>query len=42
MRRREFVALLPAGALTAQSRRLTADEALKDLLEGNERFVTGG
>lgn len=41
MRRREFIALLPTGALAAQSSRLTADEALKDLLEGNERFVTG-
>jgi carbonic anhydrase len=41
MWRREFIALLPASALAAQSRRLTADEALKDLLEGNERFVTG-
>lgn len=41
MWRREFIALLPAGALAAQSRRMTADEALKDLLEGNERFVMG-
>ena len=41
MWRREFVALLPASALAAQSARLTADEALKDLLEGNERFVAG-
>lgn len=42
MWRREFIALLPAGAVVAaQSRRLTADEALKDLLAGNERFVTG-
>ena len=41
MWRREFIALLPAGALAAQSRRLTADESLKDLLEGNERFMTG-
>jgi carbonic anhydrase len=41
MWRREFIALLPAGVLAAQSRRLTADEALKDLLAGNERFVTG-
>ena len=41
MWRREFIALLPAGALAAQSRRLTADESLKDLLEGNERFVAG-
>jgi carbonic anhydrase len=41
MRRREFIALLPASALAAQSRRLTADESLKDLLAGNERFVAG-
>ena len=41
MWRREFIALLPAGAVAAQSRRLTADEALKDLLAGNERFMTG-
>ena len=41
MWRREFIALLPAGALTAQSKRLTADEALKDLLDGNKRFVAG-
>ena len=41
MWRREFIALLPASAIAAQSRHLTADEALKDLLEGNERFVTG-
>ena len=41
MWRREFIALLPAGAFAAQSQRLTADEALKDLLEGNERFLTG-
>ena len=41
MWRRDFIALLPAGAVAAQSRRLTADEALKDLLAGNERFVTG-
>jgi carbonic anhydrase len=41
MLRRDFIGLLPAGALAAQSRRLTADEALKDLLEGNERFTKG-
>lgn len=41
MRRREFIALLPASALAAQSRRLTADESLKDLMAGNERFVSG-
>ncbi|HEY1216929.1 MAG TPA: carbonic anhydrase [Bryobacteraceae bacterium] len=41
MRRREFLALLPASALAAQSRLLTADESLKDLLAGNERFVAG-
>jgi carbonic anhydrase len=41
MLRRDFVGLLPAGTLAAQSRHLTAGEALKDLLEGNQRFVTG-
>ena len=41
MRRREFIALLPASALAAQTPRLTADEALKDLMAGNERFVSG-
>jgi carbonic anhydrase len=41
MLRRDFMGLLPAGALAAQSRRLTADESLKDLLEGNERFMSG-
>jgi carbonic anhydrase len=41
MRRREFLALLPASTLAAQSRRPTADEALKDLMAGNERFVAG-
>jgi carbonic anhydrase len=41
MWRREFIGMLPAGAVMAQSRRLTADEALKDLLAGNERFVAG-
>ncbi|HYI92469.1 MAG TPA: carbonic anhydrase [Bryobacteraceae bacterium] len=41
MWRRDFIALLPAGALAAQSGRLTADESLKDLLEGNERFMSG-
>jgi carbonic anhydrase len=41
MLRRDFIGLLPAGALAAQARRLTADEALKDLLEGNERFIAG-
>ena len=42
MWRRDFIGLLPASAaLSAQTKRLTADEALKDLLEGNERFVTG-
>jgi carbonic anhydrase len=35
------MALLPAGVLAAQSPRLTADESLKDLLEGNERFTSG-
>jgi hypothetical protein len=38
MSRREFIALLPASAFAAQSRRLTADEVLKDLMAGNERF----
>jgi carbonic anhydrase len=41
MLRREFLGLLPVGALAAQSRHQTADEALKDLLEGNQRFVAG-
>jgi carbonic anhydrase len=41
MRRRELIALFPACALRAQSRRLNADAALKDLMAGNERFVTG-
>ena len=41
MLRREFFALLPGGALTAQSQRRTADEELKELLAGNERFVAG-
>src|SRR6476659_3904688 len=41
MRRREFIALLPGGALAAQSRHPTADEALKDLMAGNERFMAG-
>jgi carbonic anhydrase len=41
MLRREFMALLPAGALAAQSQRRAADDQLKDLLAGNERFVTG-
>jgi carbonic anhydrase len=41
MLRREFVALLPVTALAAQPQRRTADEILKKLLTGNERFVTG-
>ena len=41
MARREFIALLPMGALAAQSPRMTADEALKDLMAGNERFAAG-
>src|SRR3954452_21402017 len=41
MWRREFIALLSAGTLAAQPRHLSADEALKDLLEGNERCVKG-
>jgi carbonic anhydrase len=41
MWRREFIALLPASALAVQSRHLTADEVLKDLMDGNERFVGG-
>jgi carbonic anhydrase len=41
MLRREFVALLPVSALAAQPQRRTADEALKDLVAGNERFVAG-
>jgi carbonic anhydrase len=41
MLRREFIALLPVGRLLAQRRQLTPDEVLKELLSGNERFVTG-
>ena len=41
MRRREFISLLPAGALAAQTGRLSAEESLKDLMEGNGRFVSG-
>lgn len=41
MLRRDFIALLPAGVLAAQTRHQTADEALKDLMEGNQRFVAG-
>jgi carbonic anhydrase len=41
MWRREFIALIPASALAAQSHHPTADEVLKDLMAGNERFVAG-
>jgi carbonic anhydrase len=41
MRRREFISLLPAGALAAQGGRPTAEESLKDLMAGNGRFVAG-
>ena len=41
MLRREFIALLPVSASAAQSQRAPADEVLKKLLAGNERFVTG-
>ena len=41
MLRREFMALLPAGALAAQSQRRSADDELNELLAGNERFVKG-
>jgi carbonic anhydrase len=41
MLRREFMALLPAGALAAQSQRRTGDDELRELLAGNQRFVTG-
>lgn len=41
MRRRDFIAMLPASALAAQSRRPTADEVLNDLMAGNQRFLTG-
>jgi carbonic anhydrase len=41
MLRREFVALLPVSALAAQSQRQTADEVLKELVAGNQRFITG-
>ena len=35
------MALLPAGALAAQSQRRSADDELNELLAGNERFVKG-
>ena len=35
------MALLPAGALAAQSQRRTGDDELRELLAGNQRFVTG-
>src|SRR4051794_34360473 len=41
MRRREFLSLVPAGLVGAPSGRLTADEALQDLISGNARFVEG-
>jgi carbonic anhydrase len=41
MLRRELIALLPVSALAAPPQRRTADEVLKELLAGNERFVTG-
>src|SRR5262249_55343126 len=41
MQRREFIALLQANALIGQPKRMNADEALKDLMDGNERFVKG-
>ena len=41
MLRRDFLALLPAGAFAAQSQGLSADEVLKELMVGNERFVAG-
>src|SRR4051794_39405614 len=41
MLRRDFVALLPVSALAAQSPRTPADDVLKELLAGNERFVAG-
>src|SRR5690242_895549 len=41
MLRREFIAMLPVSALAAQSHRPAADEVMKELLAGNERFVTG-
>jgi carbonic anhydrase len=41
MLRREFMTLLPAGALAAQSQRRTGDDELRELLAGNQRFVTG-
>lgn len=41
MLRREFIALLPVSVLAPQSPRRTADEELKELLAGNERFVAG-
>jgi len=41
MHRREFIALLSASPLAAESRRANADDVLKQLLAGNERFVRG-
>lgn len=41
IRRREFIGLLPMSAFAAQPQRMTADESLKDLMAGNERFVAG-
>ena len=41
MHRREFIALLWASSLAAESGRANADEVLKQLLAGNERFVAG-
>jgi carbonic anhydrase len=41
MLRREFIALLPASALAVQPQRRTADQVMKELMAGNERFVMG-
>lgn len=41
MRRREFIVGLAASPLIAAPQYADADEVLKDLLAGNERFVTG-
>lgn len=41
MRRREFLALVSAAPLAAAAQRPDADDVLKDLLAGNERFVAG-
>src|SRR6185369_1572599 len=41
MLRRGFLGLLPAAALTALPQSQSADDVLKDLLDGNARFASG-